>query len=282
MRLCSFSVNGKASYGLVVADGIVDAGKRLPAASLKQALADMPALAALSAEKPDHALADVQWLPPIPGTGTDAGKVFSVLLNYEALRLESGRPKLQYPHLLTRFADTQVGHEAALIKPKISNEFDFEGELAVVIGKPGRNIARADAMAHVAGYACYNDATPRDWMRHSRHFTLAKSFPGTGAFGPWLTTRDEIPDLAQCTLTTKLNGETMQQAQLGNFTYPVDELIAYISQATPLAAGDVICTGTPGGCGYKRSPPRFLKAGDTISVHIDGIGMLSNIVAEEA
>ncbi|MBX3453598.1 fumarylacetoacetate hydrolase family protein [Ferrovibrio sp.] len=278
MRLCSFVANGRASYGLVTDTGIVDAGRRLAAPSLKQALADLPALAKLAGEKPDHGLDAVQWLPVIP----DAGKVFSVLLNYEALRLEAGRPKLQFPHLLTRFADTQVGHKAALIKPKISNEFDFEGELAVVIGKPGRNIARAAAMEHVAGYACYNDATPRDWMRHSRHFTLAKSFPGTGGFGPWLTTRDALPDLSKSTLTTRLNGEIMQQAQLGNFTYPVEELISYISQATPLNAGDVICTGTPGGCGYKRSPPRFLKPGDDISVSIDGIGTLSNTVAEEA
>lgn len=278
MRLCSFIANGKASYGIAADGGIIDAGKRLAAPSLKAALADLPALAKLAEEKPDHALDAVQWLPPIP----DSGKVFSVLLNYEALRLEAGRPKLQYPHMLTRFADTQVGHKAALIKPKISNEFDFEGELAVVIGKPGRAIAADKAMEHVAGYACYNDATPRDWMRHSRHFTLAKSFPGTGGFGPWLTTRDEIADLGRCTLTTKLNGETMQQAQLGNFTYSVAELIAYISQATPLNAGDVICTGTPGGCGYKRSPPRFLKPGDEISVSIDGIGTLSNTVAEES
>ncbi|WP_374632162.1 fumarylacetoacetate hydrolase family protein [Ferrovibrio sp.] len=278
MRLCSFVANGRASYGLVTDTGIVDAGRRLAAPSLKQALADLPAQGKLVGEKPDHELDTVQWLPVIP----DAGKVFSVLLNYEALRLEAGRPKLQFPHLLTRFADTQVGHKAALMKPKISNEFDFEGELAVVIGKPGRNIARAAAMEHVAGYACYNDATPRDWMRHSRHFTLAKSFPGTGGFGPWLTTRDALPDLSKSTLTTRLNGEIMQQAQLGNFTYPVEELISYISQATPLNAGDVICTGTPGGCGYKRSPPRFLKPGDDISVSIDGIGTLSNTVAEEA
>ncbi len=278
MRLCSFVANGRASYGLATDTGIVDAGRRLAAPSLKQALADLPALGKLAGEKPDHELDTVQWLPVIP----DAGKVFSVLLNYEALRLEAGRPKLQFPHLLTRFADTQVGHKAALMKPKISNEFDFEGELAVVIGKPGRNIARAAAMEHVAGYACYNDATPRDWMRHSRHFTLAKSFPGTGGFGPWLTTRDALPDLSKSTLTTRLNGEIMQQAQLGNFTYPVEELISYISQATPLNAGDVICTGTPGGCGYKRSPPRFLKPGDDISVSIDGIGTLSNTVAEEA
>lgn len=278
MRLCSFTANGRNSYGIVTADGIVDAGKRLPAPSLKLALQDMAALKTMAKEPADVRLEHVSFLPVIP----DAGKIFTVLLNYEAVRLAQGRPKLAYPHMLTRFADTQVGHLGTLLAPKASNEFDFEGELAVIIGKAGRAIPRDKAMEHVAGYACYNDATPRDWMRHSRHFTLAKSFPATAGFGPWLTTPDELPDLAKATLTTRLNNMVMQEAALGNFTYPIDELIAYISQATLLQPGDVICTGTPAGCGYKRSPPRFLKPGDEISVSIDGIGTLTNTVAAEA
>jgi len=277
MRLCSFLADGRRSYGLVVAGGVVDAGKRLPAPSLKGALQDMAVFQAMKDEPADFRLEQITFLPVIP----NAEKIFTVLLNYEAVRLTQGRPKLTYPHMLTRFADTQVGHNGALIAPKASNEFDFEGELAVIIGKAGRAIPREKASEHIAGYACYNDATPRDWMRHSRHFTLAKSFPATAGFGPWLATPEEIPDLTKATLTTRLNNMVMQEAELGNFTYPIDELIAYISQATELHPGDVICTGTPAGCGYKRMPPRFLKPGDEISVSIDGIGTLTNVVAEE-
>jgi len=277
MRLCSFLVNGRRSYGLVVAGGIVDAGKRLSAPSLKDALEDMAVFQKMKDEPADFQLEQISLLPVIP----DAGKIFTVLLNFEAVRLAQGRPKLAYPHMLTRFADTQVGQNGFLMAPKASNEFDFEGELAVIIGKAGRAIPRERAFEHIAGYACYNDATPRDWMRHSRHFTLAKSFPATAGFGPWMATPDEIPDLTKATLTTRLNNMVMQEAALGNFTYSIDELIAYISQATELHPGDVICTGTPAGCGYKRTPPRFLKPGDEISVSIDGIGTLTNKVAAE-
>lgn len=277
MKLCSFRAAGQDRYGIVVDHGIVDAKRHLGYATLRQALTDPDALASLVNSEPDFAVEAVEFLPVIP----DAGKIFSVLLNYESLRLEQGRPKLQYPHMLTRFADTQVGHGEALRKPRASAEFDYEGELAVVIGKPGRDIPAADAMNHIAGYTCCNDATPRDWMRHSRHFTLAKSFPQTGAFGPWLVTRDAMPALGDCRLTTLLNGQVMQNAALGDFTYPIAELIAYISRATALAGGDIICTGTPAGCGYKRSPPRFLKAGDSVSVSITGIGTLTNPVADE-
>lgn len=277
MKLCSFRAAGRDRYGIVVDHGIVDATRHISASSLRQAFSDFRALEAMTNREADFALEAVEFLPVIP----DAGKIFSVLLNYESLRLEQGRPKLQYPHLLTRLSDTQIGHGGALQKPRASAEFDYEGELAVVIGRSGRDISAAEATDYIAGYTCCNDATPRDWMRHSRHFTLAKSFPKTGAFGPWLVTRDAMPDLGDCRLTTLLNGQVMQNAVLGDFTYPISELISYISRATPLSEGDIICTGTPAGCGYKRSPPCFLKAGDTVSVSITGIGTLTNSVVDE-
>ena len=281
MNLASFLVRAEPRWGIVTATGLIDASLHLGErhATLASALTPegLAALRRLDGLTPDHPLDAVRWLPPVVGET----RVFCVLLNYESSRLAQGRPKLQYPHLVTRLADTHVGSGSPLVKPLASGEFDFEGEIAVVIGQGGRRIDPADAWSHVAGLAPYNDATPRDWMRHSRQFTQAKSFPGTGGFGPWITTLDAIPDTAAVTLETRLNGETMQTGHLGDLTYPVPELIGYISTFTTLRPGDVIATGTPSGSGYKRMPPRFLKAGDVVEVTVSGVGTLENPVIDE-
>jgi 2-keto-4-pentenoate hydratase/2-oxohepta-3-ene-1,7-dioic acid hydratase in catechol pathway len=180
-----------------------------------------------------------------------------------------------------RFADTQVGDGSPIVRPAISARLDFEGELAVVIGRPGKSIAREDALAHVAGYACYNDATIRDWQHHTHQFTPGKNFPNTAAFGPWLVTADEIPDPSQLQLTTRLNGHTVQSASTADMIFSVADIIAYVSAFTPLSAGDVIATGTPGGVGVKRTPPLFMQPGDTVEVEISHLGTLRNPVVAE-
>lgn len=277
MRLASFVESGNACVGLVEGDVLINVGKHLPAAPrgirglLEQNyLTKIEAL--LGKGYADADAASVTYLPVVP----DAQKIFLVLLNYESDRIAQGRPKLTYPHLMTRFADSQVGHRAPLVVPKATKEFDFEGELAVVIGKSARSVTKAEAMNHVAGYACYNDCGARDFMRHTRHFTAGKNFPGSAGFGPWLTTHDEAPTPADMHLVTRLNGEVYQDACPGELTFPIDELIAYISTFTELRPGDVISTGTPAGAGQSRSPARFLRPGDVVEVEISGLGVLSN------
>lgn len=279
MNLATFSVEGTATFGVATAAGFVDAGKHLPGcASLRDALAPehRATLERLANLPPDHAVVTATLLQPfVPG------KVLCVLLNYEPSRLAQGRPKLQYPHIVTRFADCHVGPGQPLVKPAASTEFDFEGEIAVVIGRGGRRITAAAAMDHVAGLTAYNDATPRDWMRHTRHFTAAKNFPSTAALGPWITTLDAFDELAEVGLEVRVNGEPMQSGRLGELTFPIPELVAYTSSFTRLEPGDVIATGTPAGSGYKRMPPRFLRAGDIVDVEVAGVGTLSNPVQEE-
>ncbi len=281
MKLATFQTAGQQSYGLVLPGGIIDAGRRLgkdyPRLEDALAVLETSGLEALKTEPPDHAMDAVRLLLPVR-----PNKVFCVLLNYEQSRLAQGRPKLQYPHIVTRFADTHVAPGDALIKPRDTTEFDFEGEIAVVIGRGGRRISEAYALQHIAGITAYQDATPRDWMRHTRHFTSAKNFPGTASLGPWIATVDEFEDLSQVGLELRLNGEVMQAGTLGDLSFGIAQLVAYVSQFTPLSAGDIIATGTPAGSGYKRMPPRFLQAGDVLEVTVGGLGTLRNPVADEA
>jgi 2-keto-4-pentenoate hydratase/2-oxohepta-3-ene-1,7-dioic acid hydratase in catechol pathway len=163
----------------------------------------------------------------------------------------------------------------------VSTRFDFEGELAVIIGRRGRYVSRVDAPSLVAGYACYNDGSIRDFQRHSTQYIAGKNFPGTGAFGPWLTTADEIGDIRNQTLTTRINSECVQHARLDDLIFDVPALIEYCSTFTELVPGDVIVTGTPGGVGAARKPPLWLKPGDAVEVEISGVGLLRNPVAQE-
>lgn len=281
MNLASFAIDGRDTWGLVKNGGVVDAGRRLGDRwpRLVDALVslDRPDLHELQQLPPDHPLEAVRLQLPV-----QPGKVFTALLNYEQSRLAQGRPKLAFPHLVTRFPDCHVAPGAPLVKPSQTTEFDFEGEIAVVIGKGGRYIPAADAMKHVAGLSAYQDATPRDWMRHTRHFTAAKNFPSTASLGPCIATLDGFDDLGQVTLEVRLNGETMQGGCLGDLSFSIAELVAYVSRFTPLAPGDVIATGTPAGSGYKRMPARFLRSGDVLEVSVSGVGTLCNAVIDEA
>jgi 2-keto-4-pentenoate hydratase/2-oxohepta-3-ene-1,7-dioic acid hydratase in catechol pathway len=281
MKLASYEHAGKASYGAVKDGGIVDLGSRLSYLGLRQlldadALDDARKLVASTA--PDVALADVALAPVIP----DPDKIICVGMNYHEHVAEIGRTVTEKPALFARFAGSQVGHLQPMIKPAVSDAFDYEGELAVVIGKAGRHIKAAQALGHVAGYACYNEGSIRDWQRHTSQFLAGKTFAGTGGFGPWLVTSDEIGDPAKLTLETRLNGERVQHTTTDKLITAIPELIAYCSTILPLLPGDVIVTGTPGGVGLKRTPPLFMKPGDTVEVEISGVGVLRNPVVAEA
>ena len=284
MKLVSFVTAGHPSYGVVTDDGVVDLGRRLgdrwPTLRTLLAKATLAEVErAAHGTRPDFPLDALELVPVIP----DPDKIICVGLNYRDHVAETGRTVTDKPALFARFAGSQVGHLQPLVKPKVSDEFDYEGELAVVIGKGGRHIPVERALEHVAGYSCYNEGSVRDWQRHTSQYLAGKSFAGTGAFGPWLVTADEIPDPSRLTLETRLNGQVVQHTTTDLMITPVAEQIAYISTILPLLPGDVIVSGTPGGVGVKRNPPLFMRPGDVAEVEISGIGLLRNhVVAETA
>ncbi len=273
MKLASFRrADGSTGFGRVEGEHVIDlaAGPDAPP-SLRAALA----AGRIDGDGPTLALAEVTLLPVIP----DPGKIICIGLNYEAHRQETGRAVAGHPAVFVRWADSLVAHGAPLLCPQVSGEFDYEGELAVIIGTAGHRIAAADAMAHVAGFACFNDGSVRDWQRHNSQFTPGKNFPGTGGFGPWMVTPDEMGPLGPQRVQTRLNGALVQDQPVSDMIWPVPEIIAYVSAFTTLRPGDVIATGTPGGVGSRRDPPLWLKPGDNVDVSIDGIGTLRNPVA---
>lgn len=283
MKLVSFSRNGQQSYGAVTKQGVVDLGAALGSryADLKALLAaDAVAEAAAVAAQgqASFGLADVTLLPVIP----NPGKIWCCGLNYGEHVRETNREITEQPTFFLRVADSQVGHEQAMVRPPESTQFDYEAEIAVVIGRPGRRIAEADAGRHVAGYACYNDGSVRDWQRHTSQWVPGKNFWRTGGFGPWMVTSDEIPFGTVMTLTTRLNGEELQRATTEMMIHSIARQIAYVSTIAPLEPGDVIVTGTPGGVGARRNPPVWMKAGDVVEIEVDRIGVLRNPVADEA
>ena len=280
MRLMSFKKSGRESFGLAVGAGVVDAGRRLQGTgTLRDALlADsLPALRRLANEKPDFSRADVEFLPPV----ADACKLLCIGINYVPHMKEMGRERPEYPVVFVRFADSIVGHGQPMLRPLDSVQFDYEGELAVVIGRRARRVTRAAALDYVAGYACFNDGSVRDYQRHSQQFTPGKNFHASGSFGPWLVTTDEVPDPSKLRLTTRLNGQVVQDESVGELCFDVAQLIEYCSKWAELLPGDVIVTGTPGGVGAGRKPPLWMKAGDTVEVEISNLGVLRNSIADE-
>jgi 2-keto-4-pentenoate hydratase/2-oxohepta-3-ene-1,7-dioic acid hydratase in catechol pathway len=267
------------SYGLLSDGGVIDAGCRLGAPSLRSALETgrLDAIRAMATEPADHGLADVQLLAPIP----EPAKLIMIGLNYRSHQEELGAPAPKNPMVIARFANSQIGHGEAVIVPSVSEQLDYEGELAVVIGRRARGLSTEEALSAVLGYACYMDGTVRDFQRHTSQVLPAKSFPGTGGFGPWIVTRDEIGEPDRLDLTTRINGEVVQQTSTGDMIWGVRQLVAYLSTFLELEPGDVICTGTPSGVGWTRTPPRWLKPGDRVEVEIAGIGVLANPVVAE-
>jgi len=282
MKVLTYRLGDRKTYGVAVDGGVVDGGRRLGGrypdlcAVIKAGALD-ELREATKGQPADAKLDDIAYLPVLE----NPDKILMIGLNYKAHREEAGRDPADHPSIFTRFADSQVGHDQPMIRPRASDRFDYEGELAVVIGKGGRHIAQADALSHVAGYSCYNDGSVRDFQRHTSQWTPGKNFVGTGAFGPWMVTADEIPDPQALELTTRLNGQVMQNSTLDLMIFPVVELIEYCSTFCNLTPGDVIVSGTPGGVGYARKPPVFMKPGDTVEVDITKIGILRNAIADE-
>ena len=278
MRWLSFLRDAKSTFGYLTStgDGVVDVGARGDFADLKSAIA-ADALSVLAAEHGDQAdvsLDGLSFLPTIP----NPDKILCVGLNYKAHQEETGRGGEGFPTIFVRFAAAQIGHEQAMIRPVESNTLDFEGEIVLIIGKSGRRISRADALSHVAGIGIYNDGSVREYQRQTSQFTPGKNFTGTGGFGPWMMTRDEVGDLDQLEITTRLNGEVMQNATAALLVFGFVELIEYCSTFTELAPGDLIVTGTPGGVGFARNPPVFMDEGDVIEVEVKPIGVLRHPV----
>ena len=283
MKFLSYQVNGEPSFGLLRGTNEVIDLRRLlgaRATSLKTLIATgqavelaMPHASAAS----DHLLADLQLLPPIP----DPQIIACVGHNYEDHRIETQRDPTEHPSIFLRGRESLQAAGQPVLMPRESTQLDYEGELAIVIGKAGRRIPEAKAWDHVFGVACFNDGSVRDWQHHTRQFIPGKNFPQTGAFGPALVTLDELPADRVLDLATRVNGQQVQHARTDQMIFPIPVLINYISTFATLIPGDVIVTGTPGGVGVKRNPPLWLKPGDMVEVEISSVGLLVNRIRLE-
>ena len=278
MKLASYVADGTECFGAVVGDGVVTLNGKVDYATLRDALAagGLAAVAkAVNGGRADHKLADVKLLPAIP----NPDKILCAGINYRSHAAETGRELPKQPSMFIRLSNTLTGHDGEMIRPSVSQHFDFEGELAVVIGTGGRHIPVERALEHVAGYTCFVDGSVRDYQKFS--VTSGKNFPATGPLGPWIVTTDEIPDPTRLTLTTRLNGKEVQHSGTDLLIYSVPQIIAFCSDFTALAPGDVIATGTPEGVGHRRNPPLWMKPGDVLEVEISGIGTLRNRIVDE-
>ena len=282
MKLVTFARMGKISFGALKAGGVVDLTGRIDHSAnsvkdiLKLNLVEK-AKEYIKDKDGEISISEITFLPVIP----DPEKIFCIGLNYQEHKKETGRPDVKNPTIFTRFANTQTGHLQPLVKPNFSDRFDYEGELAITIGKGGRYIKEKNALEHIAGYSCYNDGSVRDFQRHTSQYTPGKNFPATGPFGPYLVTPDEVGDYKKLPIETRLNGKIMQKAKLSDLIFPIPKLINYISTFTTLTTGDVIVTGTPGGVGDRREPPVYMKPGDVVEVDIGKVGILMNFITED-
>ena len=283
MRLTSFSVADRPSYGIVTDDGIIDLG-RLPEApsNLRQALSQLGAdgLKALGHNlSADHAVDDIVYQTPI----VDPEKIICIGVNYVNRNEEYDDTALPpYPSVFMRTPGSLVGHLQPIVRPPESTQFDYEGEIAIIIGKPGRRIAEHGAHDHIAGLTVLQEGSVRDWMRHGKfNVTQGKNFDRSGAVGPWMVTADEFDGYDRLTVTTWVNGEQRQHDSTANLLFSFSYLISYLSTFMTLKTGDIITTGTPTGAGARFDPPRFLVPGDTVEVEVPGVGILKNHVVDE-
>ena len=296
MKLISFErSNGEHGFGVLSGNGpgVIDLGARLGpgVADLRQLLAggrleqarelaQQVEARAVGGAAGDLSLDDLRFDCPI----REPEKILCIGVNYAERNEEyrDGTAAPAYPSVFPRFARSFVGHERAIRRPPESSQLDYEGEIAIVIGKGGRRIPRAQALSHIAGLTCLNEGTIRDWVRHGKfNVTQGKNWDGSGAIGPWLVTADEIADMGALTVTTRVNGEMRQHDSTARLMFPFDALISYLSTWTTLVPGDVIATGTPTGAGARFDPPRFLAAGAVVEVEVGGVGVLRNRVEDE-
>ncbi|WP_423455015.1 fumarylacetoacetate hydrolase family protein [Ottowia sp. VDI28] len=283
MQLVSYAADGGVSWGIVVDQGgslrVIDGTSATHGriGSIRQLLklGALGSLPSLLSHKTAQPLEELQLLPPIP----DPGKILAVGFNYAEHAQEANSAAAAAPAFFARFTDNLVGHGQPIVRPVVSECLDFEGELAVIIGRAGRHVSKEDAMAMVAGYACFNDGSVRDFQKES--ITAGKNFPATAPFGPWLVTADAVPHPGRLVLETRLNGVRVQRSETSHMVHDIASLIAYASRFTPLRPGDVLATGTPAGVGLRRFPPLWMRAGDVVEVEIEGIGLLRNPVIDE-
>jgi 2-keto-4-pentenoate hydratase/2-oxohepta-3-ene-1,7-dioic acid hydratase in catechol pathway len=278
MKLLSFVEDGRERFGAVSGDGVVTLNDKTGQPDLRSALAAGALVAmrkAVQDVEPDRRLGEIKFLPVIPRPG----KILCAGINYRSHAAETGRELPKQPSMFVRFADTLVGHGGDMVRPNVSDHFDYEGELAVVIGKAGRHIKPEQALDHVAGYTCFVDGSVRDYQKFS--VTSGKNFPSTGPLGPWLVTTEDIPDPSRLTLTTRLNGAQVQHSPTDQLIYSIPHIIAFCSDFTALAPGDIIATGTPEGVGHHKKPPLWMKPGDALEVEISGIGTLRAHIVDE-
>ena len=285
MKLLSYEIDQRATYGLVAWDGVIDVGRRLKGEfpTLRSVIeaGALDRLEALQKNMPtDTDFESITFLPPLP----DPGTIYCVGVNYPDRNAEYRDASVApaNPSLFIRTADSFTGNDRPILRPPESDQLDYEGEIALVIGKAGRRIPEDKAFDHVAGVTCANDGTIRDWVRHGKfNVTQGKNFVHSGAMGPWIVTSDEFSDLANLELTTRVNGEVRQQDTTAHLMFPFSRLISYISTFATLKPGDIILTGTPTGAGARFDPPRYLKPGDVVEVQVSGVGVLMNRVEDE-
>ena len=284
-RLATFTANGTTRYGAVTDTGIIDLSARFGQTfpTLREAIADgalMKLADDAAGRSSDVALDTGTWQPPIPAPE----KIICIGVNYPDRNAEykDGKDAPPYPSMFMRTPRSFVGHGTPLVRPKASPQLDYEGEVTIVIGKPGRHIAERDALDHIAAITLCNEGTIRDWVRHAKfNVTQGKNFDSTGSLGPWLVPYTDEAQIADIALTTRVNGETRQSDRTKRMIFSFRYIINYISTFTTLVPGDVIVTGTPPGAGARFDPPRFLKPGDVIEVEADGLGILRNGVVDE-
>jgi 2-keto-4-pentenoate hydratase/2-oxohepta-3-ene-1,7-dioic acid hydratase in catechol pathway len=284
-RLATYALHGSTRYGAVTDGGVVDLSARFGRdyPTLREVIT-AGALQKLSDEAakhaPDHALDAIAWLPPIPAPE----KIICIGVNYPDRNAEykDGQDAPKYPSMFMRTPRSFVGHNTPLVRPKASSQLDYEGEVVLVIGKAGRHIPESAALDHIAAVTLCNEGTIRDWVRHAKfNVTQGKNFDATGSLGPWLVPYTGESQIADIRLTTRVNGETLQDDRTGRLIFGFRYLINYISTFTTLVPGDVIVTGTPTGAGARFDPPRYLKPGDVVEVEADNIGVLRNGVIDE-
>jgi len=290
MRFVSFEKNGRHGIGWVQDIGattFVDLSQAAPdlptdlkaLVSTPGAMAKAHAAGAHAAANAHQALSSVQFLPLLP----NPGKIVCMGLNYADHAKEGGNARPEYPSFFMRGATSMVGHQSAIIRPKASMNLDYEAELAVIIGKRAKHLTDANALDCIAGYSCFNDASVRDYQRKTAQWTIGKNFDGTGPFGPSMVTPDELPPGAEgLRIQSRLNGKIMQDANTKDFLWNVVESLKIITECLTLEPGDVIITGTPAGVGYARTPPVWMKPGDICEIEIEGVGILSNPIQDEA
>jgi 2-keto-4-pentenoate hydratase/2-oxohepta-3-ene-1,7-dioic acid hydratase in catechol pathway len=279
MRFISYRQQGIYSWGALEGDKIFDLSNvasslisAIASSSLPQSSDD------IEKDELNFSLSDVTLLPPIP----EPRRIICIGQNYAAHRDEMGGASTSSPLIFTRFPSSIVGHNEVLIKPPESEQFDFEGELAVIIGSSGRRIAPENALSHIAGYSCFMDGSIRDYQIHTTQYIPGKNFEKSGSFGPWMLSANEIPNPnSGLSLQTRLNGELVQETTTDLMIFDIPTVIAYLSTFTTLEPGDVIASGTPGGVGYKRKPQLFMKPGDKIEVKIENVATLTNSIIAE-